>query len=363
MDQIEAKGFIPSDFIESETQWFYSDLGIDDMYFQTETVEAIVNHILSLYAAKVAAFARDDKRLEIRLDKEADDHAVYIDTSKPGVSNLDGPRYEHRIDEKYLNHSTSSESYRVETFRSVSMPGGTDQRQLRCYFVYKCQFANPNPEPDETSLDIVGEKTFLQKATDNTKELYQDIVQSVVARTGPVIEMYEIENSREKRLVIGHRQGSAMGMFSALSDLYHYYGVTSARKYVGTSSVPFRANPSTSYILSAFVARRTLPSIPRTVHLSTNLPHTEQFSNGVTVMSIYLRPLPQSIDSAKFPPIEASIHQIMKEVSLLFCIPQNKFQAHFATGHLSLQETIYAHCVWVFIGHFLNRLGTFLRFI
>ena len=237
MDQIEAKGFIPPDFIESETQWFYSDLGIDDMYFQTETVEAIVNHILSLYAAKVAAFARDDKRLEIRLDKEADDHAVYIDTSKPGVSNLDGPRYEQRIDEKYLNNSTASESYRVETFRSVSMPGGTDQRQLRCYFVYKSQFATPNPEPDETSLDIVGEKTFLQKATDNTKEIYQDIVQSVVARTGPVIEMYEIEGSREKRLVIGHRQGSAMGMFSALSDLYHYYGVTSARKYVGTSSV------------------------------------------------------------------------------------------------------------------------------
>lgn len=48
----------------------------------------------------------------------------------------------------------------------------------------------------------------------------------------------------------------------------------------------------------------------------------------------------------------------MKEVSLLYCIPQNQFQADFASGHLSLQETIYAHCVWVFVGHFLNRLGT-----
>ena len=57
--------------------WFYNELSIDDMYFQTETVEAIVNHILSLYTGKVAAYARDDKRLEIRLDKEAVDHAVY----------------------------------------------------------------------------------------------------------------------------------------------------------------------------------------------------------------------------------------------------------------------------------------------
>ena len=47
----------------------------------------------------------------------------------------------------------------------------------------------------------------------------------------------------------------------------------------------------------------------------------------------------------------------MKEVSLLYCIPQNKFRTHFASGRLSLQETIYAHCVWVFVGHFLNRLG------
>ena len=61
MDRLEEKGFFPSDFIESETTWFYNKLGIDDMYFQTETVPAIVTQILSLYAAKVAAYARDDK--------------------------------------------------------------------------------------------------------------------------------------------------------------------------------------------------------------------------------------------------------------------------------------------------------------
>src|SRR5689334_171037 len=73
-------------------------------------------------------------------------------------------------------------------------------------------------------------------------------------------------------------------------------------------------------------------------------------------MSLYLHPASGAAGSHKAPPIEASIHQIIKEVSLLYCIPQNKFQAHFAIGRLSLQETIYAHCVWVFISHFLNRL-------
>jgi glutamate dehydrogenase len=48
----------------------------------------------------------------------------------------------------------------------------------------------------------------------------------------------------------------------------------------------------------------------------------------------------------------------MKEISLLYCIPQNRFQGHFATGRLSLQETIYAHSAWVFVQQFLNRLGS-----
>lgn len=313
---LEEKGFIPAEFVESETNWFYNELGIDDLYFQTETVPAVVNNILSLYAGKVAAFARDDGRLEIRLDKEAADHAVYIDTSTPGISVIDGPRYEQRIDEKYINNSTNKNGFRVETFRSGShLPGEKDQ-QLRCYFVYKCHFANPNAGEEETRLEEIGDLRFLQKATSNTKGIYQEVMNHAVSRTGPVIEMFEMQHSREKRLVIAYRQGSAMGIFSALSDLYHYYGCTSSRKYV------------------------------------------EQFSNGMTIMSIYLRPLAVSAATAKHPPIEASIHQIMKEASLLYCIPQNKFQHHFASGRLSLQETIYAHCVWVFVGHFLNRLGS-----
>jgi len=316
MDQLEEKGFFPSDFVVSETTWFYNMLGIDDTYFQTETVDAIVTQILSLYAAKVAAYARDDKQLEIRLDKEAEDHAVYIDTSRPGVSTVNGPRYEQRIDAKYINTSRGPDSYRVETFRSPTTLPGDNGQQLRCYFVYKCQFANPNPSPDETNINIIGEKRFLQKATPNTKAIYQEIISTAVGRHGPVIEMFEIEGSREKRLVMAYRQGSAMGLFSALSDLYHYYRLTSSRKYL------------------------------------------ENFSNGITVISLYLRPSEQTEISAKYPPIEAAIHQIMKEASLLYCIPQNRFQGHFATGRLSLQETIYAHCAWVFVQQFLNRLGS-----
>jgi glutamate dehydrogenase len=314
-EYITKCGWIPEALVDAQVAWFYNELGIDDVYFQAENPEVIANHITSLYAAKVAAFSREDKREEIRLDMEASDHAIYIDTSEPGKSTINGPQYEHRLESKYLDGGDTSKRFRVETFRSPSSMGQSDfKATLRCYFVYQCQFVEPNADPKETRLEVISDRMFLTKATKNTKQIYQEIIENSVNRTGPVIEVFDIEGSQEKRLVVAFRSRTARGLFSALSDLYHYYGVTSSRKYV------------------------------------------EQFSNGITVMSIYLRPAP-NVDS-KYPPIEESIHQITQEVSLLYCMPQTKLHTLFASGELSLQETSYAHCVWVFVQHFLNRLGS-----
>lgn len=91
--------------------------------------------------------------------------------------------------------------------------------------------------------------------------------------------------------------GETTKFFSALSNLYHYYSLFSARKYV------------------------------------------EQFSNGITIMGIYLNPLPGAVA----PPIENSIHQVMKEASLLYCLPDNPFfyASGVNNGH-AVQEATYA---------------------
>ncbi|KAI0540886.1 NAD-specific glutamate dehydrogenase-like protein [Xylaria digitata] len=312
---IAKDDWIPASHLEEQISWFYNELGIDDVYFQMEKAEVIATIITSMYAAKVAAHSRIDKREEIQLDMEAVDHAIYIDTSIPGLSNLKGPRYENRLEAKYLDHADPDKRFRVETFRSpVSLSNDkSSTTSLRCYFVYQCQFVDSRPAPDETRLEVIGDRMFLTKATKNTKLIYHDIIKLAVTRTGPVIEVFDIEDTEEKRLVVAFRSRTARSLFSALSDLYHYYGVTSTRKYV------------------------------------------EQFSNGITVMSIYLKPA-ANLETEPMP-FDESIHQITKEISLLYCIPQNKLHPLFASGELSLQETIYGHCVWVFVQHFLNRLG------
>lgn len=228
-----------------------------------------------------------------------------------------GIRYSYylseRMESKYLDAGTLPHIYRLESYKSQGTVSSSLKTQLRCYFIKKCIFPKSVPDGEQVSdIEQISDKNFFAKATPKTLEIYQSVVNAVLQRTGPVIEMYEVENSRQKRVIIGFRQKSTHGFFSALSDLYHYYKLFTSRKYV------------------------------------------ENFSNGVTIISLYLCPLPDP----EAPPIDHSVIQVMKEVSLLYCMPSSPLQDYFRTGKLSVQETIYGYCGLVFAQHFLNRLGS-----
>jgi glutamate dehydrogenase len=320
--RVADKGFIPHELVAPEVDWFYGALGIDDTYFAASGAEAIADHILALYGAKILAYTkRDPAQLVIDLEHVDESGGLFIHTSAPGVTATSGPgatceaRYVvhlllirvdlvanmiSRIDELFLDNSSPTLAYRLETYRSAGSVSAASAQQLRCYFVSKCQFpAEPARTLADGSIDIrsVADAAFLEKATANTLQIYQRVLAHVLARYGPVIEVFEVEGARERRLVIGYRSGAPRSLFSALSHLYHFYGLYSARKYV------------------------------------------EHFACGVTVVSLYLLPLPD----AKVP-IEASIFQIMKEASLLFCLPDNPFfgmDEHGQHVH-AVQEASYA---------------------
>lgn len=70
----------------------YNNLAIDDSYFQSETVDAISDHILALYGAKLQAFTRNDpESIVIELEKVTDSSMVFIHTSPPGQTSTTGP--------------------------------------------------------------------------------------------------------------------------------------------------------------------------------------------------------------------------------------------------------------------------------
>jgi glutamate dehydrogenase len=317
---VAAKGFVPRELVANEVNWFYSQLGIDDTYFQNETPSVISDHIIALFGAKVLAFTKHDPtKLVIDLERidEKGNGATFIHTSRPGLTSTEGPgaTCETRIDALFLDNPTPANCYRLETYRSAGSISSTASQQLRCYFVTKCHFpAQPPPSSrtdGRTDIRSISDPVFLEKATENTLEIYQKIMSQVESRYGPVMEVFEVEGTRERRLVIGYKMGGTSRFFSALSNLYHYYQLYSARKYV------------------------------------------EQFSNGVTIISLYLNPMPNSTAA----PIESSIFQVMKEASLLFCLPDNPFFLNPESSNHAVQEATYAYCGWVFAQHFCNRLG------
>jgi glutamate dehydrogenase len=94
------------------------------------------------------------------------------------------------IDAKYLDKSSPSNAYRLETYRAAGSVSAKSTQQLRCYFVSKCQFVQPVPEPNSAewgNISKVSDQTFLSKASENTLQIYQDVMDEVLQRQGPVI--------------------------------------------------------------------------------------------------------------------------------------------------------------------------------
>ena len=92
---------MPTELVSGEVDWFYNHLGIDNTYFLSETPDAISDHVLALYSAKLLAYTKHDpEQLVIDLEKitmegegkdKGREGAVFIHTSKAGVTVTEGP--------------------------------------------------------------------------------------------------------------------------------------------------------------------------------------------------------------------------------------------------------------------------------
>ena len=203
-------------------------------------MSVISDHILALFGAKVLSFTKHDpSKLVIDLEKIDDkgNGATFIHTSAPGRTSTEGPGatcesrlvcphanapqlIPYRIDALFLDNSTPEKCYRLETYRSAGSISTTASQQLRCYFVTKCHFPSPplssTRTDGQTDIRTVSDRSFLEKATENTLEIYQKIMWQVESRYGPVMELFEVEGSRERRIVIGYKMGGTSRFFRSV---------------------------------------------------------------------------------------------------------------------------------------------------
>ncbi|CAE7067294.1 unnamed protein product [Rhizoctonia solani] len=350
---VSSKGFMPAELVKLEVGWFYDSLGIDDTYFANESVNIITDNILALFGAKIMAFTQHDaNKLVIDLEQISPDgdRATFIHTSAPGVTSKEGPgaTCENRIDAQYLDESSPETAYRLETYRSGGSISATASQQLRCYFVQKCQFppaeakktVKGEDDIERTDIRTVSDKSFLEKATDNTLEIYQQVMWNVEERYGPVIEMFEASHC-------GRRAWTVLIWVLFRSKAPVNAGWLLAIGWAARSTSSVRCQTFT-----------TSMGCTRLGNMLSNLQTVLQLS-----VPLYLNPLPNS----NAPPIEHSIHQVIKEASLLYCLPDNPFfrgttpggaaAVSNVHGSHAVQEATYAYAGWVFAQHFCNRLG------
>ncbi|KAE9388973.1 hypothetical protein BT96DRAFT_1003698 [Gymnopus androsaceus JB14] len=295
--EFAAKGFIPQELVANEGNWFYKNLGIDDTYFSDNSQAVICDRYL---APKMLAYTKHDpSKLVIDLEKieENGNGATFIHTSPPGITTTEGPgaTCESRIDTLFLDNSKPKQTRDFCATGSISATAS-------------------HPAIKDTEGRTVSDKSFLEKANEKRYERASfapsfSNSRSCGALSNGTVPSWRFSKSKARE-VIGYKMGGTTTLFSALSNLYHFYSLYSARKYV------------------------------------------EQFSNGITIISLYLNAVPNS----NAPPIEHSIFQVMKEASLLFCLPETPFFLPKAPGTHAVQEAMYAYCGWIFAQHFCNRL-------
>ncbi|KAH3901483.1 related to NAD-specific glutamate dehydrogenase [Saccharomycodes ludwigii] len=314
IDILDKQGFIPETVIEEEVEWFYTNLGIDDQFFSKETNDTIANLVLSLYCSKVDSIVKsklsplsfspvsssstnNTSALTITNKVVTENHAIYMDSNIPS-------RYDVEIDDKYLDNSTSTTSYRLQSFQKVSSG-------IKITFIYENDF--PNNENKDQSIESISDSNLLNTISFQNKKLYQLILNKVGEREGPVIQaLPSVANPDELRIVIGYKKHSAKHYYSSLCKLFSYYNV-----------------------------------IPNKIFL-------ESFANDMNIFSIYISKKDNNgVEGQNF---EMIINQIVKECSLLYCIPTTYFDQ---VSQFSPQEAIYAHIGSIFINHFIDRIGKF----
>jgi glutamate dehydrogenase len=286
---ILSQGSYTQKAVREELDWYCAGLGMNEYYFRTTPLKTIANHIRAIKAAEIIATIKEEKVVTVDLATEHANDAIYlVDDLHPR-----GLEVERRIEEKYPN-------CRVQSYRTQRHAMGLEH--LRMYVVCLPDFVEPQPAPGETDLHKIADRTFLATAPTETIDRYQALINLTQDWESPHIDVTTVARSGEVRITVITKRDTSHRFFSNISDVINSHGQVSNRKYV------------------------------------------EQFSNGRTAHTIYLK-------DSKDP---ALIQAIVEDISLIYVIPESPLSPLFGEGKLSAQETVFAVSAWSFAHQFLT---------
>jgi glutamate dehydrogenase len=286
---ILSRGPYTREVVREELDWFCAGLGMNPYYFRTTSLETIANHIQAIKAAEIIASIKKEKLVKVDLATEHADEAMYlVDDFHSRALEI-----EKHIEQKYPN-------CRLQSYRTQRKALGLEY--LRMYIVCTPRFPEPHPRLGETDLRKIADKSFLATAPRETFARYQNLIKKTKDWESPHIDVSRAARAGELRITVVTKRDSSHRFFTNVSDVINSHGLVSNRKYV------------------------------------------EQFSNGRTAFTFYLRDIKD----------EALIRDLVEDMSLIYVVPDSPISSLFQEGKLTAQETVFAVSAWSFCHQFLT---------
>ena len=211
-DFIHSTGYMSPEKVRREVEWFTVELGIDEYYFRTTSINDIAKHLIALSASELIS-EYGGEGVGIQLINEREDVAVYIVEADTQVTD----EIEKRIEKKYPMYRTKKK---------------THNHYLRFYIVSKPVYNhNKSTADNQLSFEEAANKAFLQRSAPETIERYSAAWVSMKTRESPYISLTDKPETRETRVMVGIHGEAERQFLSNFTHLINNYSIYSNRKY------------------------------------------------------------------------------------------------------------------------------------
>lgn len=330
---------MPTSVAKNEVDWFFNNMGIDEYYFVSQAPKTIADHVKTLYAWKFlhATELESNKSASVKFGFERRDHAMFAVRSFVEIDSTHTPEsptgvLEQLIEGRYFLEGYRNnvylgkyqdEPFRMQCYNTQGTISPFSKQLLRFYFLTRPNFPKGDLAEGETDIDLIGDLEFVERASANTKFIYQDMLAAAINRdcnTGPVFKVFKSQSQspqEEARLVVCYKHGTTHSFFSSLTTLYDKAGLYARKKAV------------------------------------------EQFKNGWVILSVHLRALgdtgnTQETTKGRMVGVWNRAEKVARDAAMSFVLPRTSLAPLLYRG-LGVHEHAYAYCAWKFAFHFLNR--------
>eukprot|EP00922_Rhytidocystis_sp_ex-Travisia-forbesii_P050843 GHVS01075524.1.p1 GENE.GHVS01075524.1~~GHVS01075524.1.p1 ORF type:complete len:1134 (+),score=188.64 GHVS01075524.1:168-3569(+) len=313
------------DIVEREALTFYTQLGLNEYYFQTASPQTIANNLGCVLAAKILHETSHSDFFPL-IHQESEGEVFWM--ARASLLNRKASQnyqVEKAMEEKYLGFDGKLPiNWRMQCYRSsgsIFSDTGSNFESLRTYFLQKPEYPIPVSEVDKSESDlskVLDVYFFAHKKGTATEEIYGSLNNQAVGDTTEQDIFFNVApRGTGYRIDCAFRRGEHnRNFFSRLGDCVTMWGLFSQRKY------------------------------------------SEPLSNGVHIVTIFVEELPAKAElNQPELSIDQRVHRLLKAIRMQYIMPLSRFTELAQDRKLTVHEAAYAFSACKFVFHFSGTVG------